>query len=436
MSPKENPPSQESTPTEHAESIEYTSSGEYAVYKVIAPWKAHPHISIDLLLEKNPRENGFFYTPQQKDLLSFLYETVQEKNFPNRKDGQLQITHPLNVVYFLQKARADFLTVAVGLLHDYIEDSVDLYQQEKKFSDNEKITALDSYEQRITADFRTELSDYCQKQNQPSETSSTISSTLVSVTELLTRHKRHRYYRSIAEIFRCADPLLKERAIQVKLADRMHNIQCLEIFSEEEMLYQCFKNLFILNNVKSYLLENNLVSRVDIIYSNEKSATEKLFHKCGKATIRAGSRVSRKTVRKITDNPAKFEEMIEDIEDFIFCSHGRYSLATKDNRIVKEWSPEWIHLSNIFNGIVLKYDARLHDDLEDFGRRKEQEIKAYQGFFADYHFLPSQLEAVMDYKDAYALKNIILWMLYSQNYKIDNFQCSHLCSRNRKCLEG
>jgi len=406
-------------------------SDEYEVFRIIAPWKPYPNISLDLLLEQNPQENGFIYTSQQKDLLSFVYEKVQEKNFPPRKDGQLQITHPLNVAYFLQKARADFLTVAVGLLHDYIEDSVDLYQQEKRLAGPGKIAALDLYEKEITAVLQIELSDYCQKQNLPLETSSTI----IAVTELLTRHKRHLYYRSIAEVFRCADPMLKERAIQVKLADRMHNIQCLEIFNEEEMLYQCFKNLFILNNVKNYLLESNLVSRADIIYTNEKNTTEKLFHKCGKATIRAGSRVSRKTIRKITDNPAKYEEIIEDIEDFIFCSHGRYSLATEDNRVVKEWNPEWINFSNIFNGIALKYDARLHEDLAEFERRKEQEITAYHSFFADYNFLPSQLEAVMDYKDAYALKNIILWLLYSPHHKIDNFQCSHLCSRNRKCLE-
>ncbi len=407
-------------------------SGEYNVFRVISPWKSPPQVSLSFLLEQNPAENGFSYDAQQKGLLSFLYEKVQEKNFPPRKDGQLQITHPLNVAYFLQKARADFLTVAVGLLHDYVEDCVDLYQQEKQFSGPGKAGVLDLYEKEVLAALYVDLGAYCQREGLPSETTSTI----VMATELLTRHKRHRYYRSIAEIFRCSGPQLKERAIQVKLADRMHNIQCLGIFSEEEMLYQCFKNLFILNNVKSYLLENDLVSRADIIYSNEKNITEKLFHKCGKATIRAGSRVSRKTVRKITDNPSRFEEIIEDIEDFIFCSHGRYSLTTGDNRVVKEWSPEWAHLSNIFNGIVLKYDARLHDDQEGFERRKEQEIRAYQGFFADYHFLPSQLEAIMDYKDAYALKNIILWLLYSPNHKIDNFQCSHLCSRSRKCLEN
>jgi len=76
---------------------------------------------------------------------------------------------------------------------------------------------------------------------------------VLGAVRLLTRHKRDCYYQSIIEIFVGDDEKMRERAIPVKLSDRIHNILCIESFNEQQRMFQCFKNLFILNNVKNIL---------------------------------------------------------------------------------------------------------------------------------------------------------------------------------------
>ena len=56
-------------------------------------------------------------------------------------------------------------------------------------------------------------------------------------------------------------------------------------------------------------------------------------------------------------------------------------------------------------------------------------------FFADFNFNDNQLDAIIGYKDAYALKEVVARLLYKSNYLISGFGCSELCSRRMVCMK-
>lgn len=188
-------------------------------------------------------------------LCEFLYNKCRDlcNELPPRKNGHHSFLHPINVVLTLKRCGVqDTTTLLCGLLHDYIEEHVDLHKNDKGIGNTESEKyALDEYEVRFVSKFEKELFDFCSAQKVNSAAVGHIIETL----KLLTRLKRHYYYKSISYIFTCPDPELRERAIQVKLADRVHNILSVECFDEKGRLYQCFKNLFIINSTKHFLLE-------------------------------------------------------------------------------------------------------------------------------------------------------------------------------------
>ena len=222
-------------------------SKEYKTYKDLEHWKP-----IDEIILVNDLTN-------KKDEFAPLFEYVYKKTkeayhyFPDRRDGQDSFTHPLNLVWDLKKAKVtDYVVLCAGLLHDYIEEMVDLYQRENNITKNQKgIGILDEYELVIIKELVDDLKKFCRKRVLCEE----IIDEVMSLLRLLTRHKRHFYYRSISEIFNYKDKEVKEKAIQIKLADRIHNIQSLDSFDTQGKVYQAFKNLFILNNTKRFLQE-------------------------------------------------------------------------------------------------------------------------------------------------------------------------------------
>src|SRR3989344_2038324 len=210
----------------------YALTSEYQTFKYLQPWQKENDLQKLKLLFAN-----------LNPLFSYLFQKTEQlyAKLSARKDGDNPFLHPLNVVLALRDAKiTDEITLCVGLLHDYVEEVVDLYRDEHHLDDESSdIEILDSYESTVFLVLEKDLSSQADK--------ATVQ-LILDALKLLTRHKRDFYYRSISNIFQSQDEKVKEIAIQVKLADRTHNILSIECFSEEKRNYQCFKNLFILNN--------------------------------------------------------------------------------------------------------------------------------------------------------------------------------------------
>ena len=89
------------------------------------------------------------------------------------------------------------------------------------------------------------------------------------------------------------------------------------------------------------------------------------------------------------------------------------------------------HLVKLYLGIVRKYDALLHHEAKEFKLRERQELQFCKRFFKDYHFSSEQLKAILDYKDAYAFKEMLARLLYNPNYFMSLFVATELSRHNR-----
>jgi len=389
-------------------------SREYQAYQQLEHWKPYNEI----LLKKEFSKSKAFSTP----LFNFLYEKVKKEyqHVPRRKNDKDAFTHPLNVAMDLIKAKVDDeITICAGLIHDLIEEKVDIFKKKKQLKeDSESASILDQYELKICTELETQLQQFALKNKIPLPKITE----LIQVVKLLTRHKRHFYYRSISSIFNCQNPKLKERAIQVKLADRIHNIQSIECFKEEELVYQCFKNLFILNNTKKFLQDK---------YGKKNNPskgihpTEKLFKKCCKSTYDAFLTVGGMCLNK----------NISPVVSMLQLAFHKYAWEKKGSEAVTDVNISENHPMRLFHGIVKKYDAKLHQEKDKFNFMKEQEREYCRRFFRDYHFSEEQISAIVDYKDAFALREITARLLYDPEYVVSNFSCSKLCTRGMVCMK-
>lgn len=382
-------------------------SAEYKAFVELEHWQPlHEILSPERLLDPQVQFYPFF---------SALYFKTKElyRKVPARKNGENPLLHPLNVVCNLQKAGiTDGITLSAGLLHDFIEEEVDIYKREHKIPKTAEGRAfLDKYEEKAFARFEPEVLSICKNANiQPGDCGQVL-----GTLHLLTKHKRHFYYKYISTLFTSADPLRKEVAIQIKLADRMHNILSISCFNGEEKIYQCFKNLFILNNVKKFLLD----SRRKKIKNH--TATQKLFKKCGKATYDAFLVICRQASPK---------EIVV-VQAMVELAFHKFAIEKDGLRQVTDVNVQEMHPLRLFLAVVRKYDARLTHKYDTFKLMKKQEMAYCRLFFADYKFTSEQLQALIDYKDAYALKEVMARLLYDPQYVISGFLAQELSREGR-----
>lgn len=383
---------------------------EYEAFQELEHWRPVKNIiSLDKLMDLH--EPLF-------PLLNHLYRKVQDfyRHLPRRRNGDTAFLHPINVVWNLKKAGiSEGITLCAAILHDYVEEQVDAFKRKNKLGrDAESIKRLDRHEAKVFMELEREMVAVCAEHGLAAAAAYAINDIL----KLLTRHKRHFYYQSISCIFNAASSATKECAIQIKLADRLHNILCIECFNEEERVYQCFKNLFILNNTKQYLRKKKYHHR----HRRGTSATEKLFKKCGKATYDSFLAICNLSARK------GFTPMIHSILQLAF---RKFAIEHSGLKEVTEIDEREVHPMRLYHAVVRKYDARLHHEWDKFEQMKKSEMDYCNKFFANYHFNAEQLQALVDYKDAYALKEVVALLLYDKKYVIRRFLSSELSRQGR-----
>ncbi len=382
----------------------------YKAYKVLEHWQP---VRTVLTPEELADKNDPLYP-----LFEYLYEKTKQlyTKIPKRKNGEESFIHPLNVVWDLRKAHLhnDVVVLCIGMLHDYIEEVVDLYKKEHSITETKQgKKRLDTYEIQVGKDLEKELVEFCTEQNIDVNIARRIS----TATKLLTKHKRHFYYKYISQIFSCEDIDLKEIVTQVKLADRTHNILSIECFSGEERLYQCFKNFFILNNAKQFLLQRYGPE----VFLTKQNPTERLFNKCAKATYDAF----------LTICHLCFHRGIGDAKSMIQLAFKKFAYEKSGLGKVTEIDWKERHPLWLFQGIIWKFDARLHHEWEKFELVKAKEKEYCKLFFSDFHFNDDQIQGVIDYKDAYALKEALARVLYLPNYIVSRFLTSDLTNHGR-----
>lgn len=378
-------------------------SQEYKEYKYLQHWYK----------QDDAKRLKELVLKDKTDLFIYLFEKTWKlySGLPRRKDGQERFIHPLNIVLALQGAGIkDEITLCVGLIHDYVEETVDIYKRKNDISlDKKGVKKLDDYEDEVFKELEKNLLNHADKDKVKK---------IISALRLLTRHKRDFYYRSISGIFNHSDKEIKEIAIRVKLSDRIHNILSISTFNEQERIYQCFKNLFILNNSKKYLLED---PKGRISDTKEIMPTELLFKRCSKATYDSFLTLCHLCLGK----------GLRSINSMIQLAFKKFALEKSGVWEVTKVDPQETHLMRLFHGVVRKYDARLHHEWEKFEEMKKSEHDYCRKFFADYNFSEEQIRAIIDYKDAYSLKEVVAYLLYLPDYVVSKFISSELTEKGR-----
>ena len=146
------------------------------------------------------------FNKDELDLMEKAYEKAEKfhsKYNPPRKAGEPYITHPLSVAYILAKFGADCNTICAGLLHDVVEDTpCTLEELANEF--NEDIA---------------QIVDVVTKINNKDDINGSKDATHRKILEGVRKYGINGL-----------------RAILVKLADRIHNIQTLSVFNESKRI--------------------------------------------------------------------------------------------------------------------------------------------------------------------------------------------------------
>lgn len=155
-------------------------------------------IRIDDIIEKVER----YQKNADTDLLrqAYVYSAMVHKQ-QLRQSGEPYLIHPLEVASILCDMKLDTTSIAVGLLHDVVEDSATTVEEIEKYFGKEIAHVVDGVTKLSRAQFRS-------KEEQQAES-----------------------FRKM--ILAMVDDL---RVILVKLADRLHNMRTLQFLSPEKQM--------------------------------------------------------------------------------------------------------------------------------------------------------------------------------------------------------
>ena len=172
----------------------------------------HDDITFYDLIEKVRKYND---DDDELRIIEKAYNYAKEKHFTQKRiTGDDYITHPLNVAYILTDVNADYKAICAALLHDTIEDS------DGSFQEIEKLFGYDI----------ANLVEYVTKINRINFNSDS---------EQMAANQRKILVGLASDV----------RVLIIKLADRLHNMRTLYVFSPEKQQRKARETLEILTPV-------------------------------------------------------------------------------------------------------------------------------------------------------------------------------------------
>lgn len=224
-------------------------------------------IRFEDILDKVESNNPHF----DEELLQKAYIfTALEHKGQVRRSGDPYLVHPLNVAYILSEMRLDETSVAVGLLHDVLEDTL---------TTKEKLQTLFGDEVAGLVDGVTKISRYAyvSKEQQQAET---FRKMILAMSKDL-------------------------RVILVKLADRLHNMRTLQYLSEDRRqtiaqetmdIYAPIANRLGMGRIRSELQDLSFRHLLPKEYEELRASVDAKMSASGEAVERIRQTIAEKMV--------------------------------------------------------------------------------------------------------------------------------------------
>lgn len=205
---------------------------------------------------------------------------------------------------------------------------------------------------------------------------------LISLSQLMTHDKELSFFRYVERGITHRDADMREGWILIKLCDSFNNTLDMIVIagdahSNSDRIRRCAKNIFLLNCVKEYFIQEN-VPKDNAAYKLFLETCRKTFEALTQAALQAGG--------KIGELAGKRDWLLADYE--------------MRGGIEKVTLPQ--ELDSPFDGIILRYNHYMQD------HKSEQ---------AEHH-----KDVVNQYDDAIALRLAVKTLAMKDNYTIRNFQ--------------
>ena len=172
----------------------------------------HDDITFYDLIEKVRKYND---DDDELRIIEKAYNYAKEKHFTQKRiTGDDYITHPLNVAYILTDVNADYKAICAALLHDTIEDSDGSFQEIEKFFGYDIANLVECVTKINRINFNSD-------------------------SEQMAANQRKILVGLASDV----------RVLIIKLADRLHNMRTLYVFSPEKQQRKARETLEILTPV-------------------------------------------------------------------------------------------------------------------------------------------------------------------------------------------
>ncbi|MGI6683023.1 MAG: HD domain-containing protein [Myxococcota bacterium] len=374
------------------------------VFEKFDIWPPSPEpVDVNILTDGLPEPDVRF--------IEACYEIAQGivRESKRRRNGESRFTHPTNVAHFVKMAGCKPHVIAAAILHDTVDEPIRLLIEEKgkdaeineeelgKFVHGEILKATDE------TGYDRDLAELVYK-----------------IVLVLTHVDADRFYEGIGEIFSHYDYDIRLISVAIKLADRLHNIRTIENYVDEDRLYQCFKNVILLNYAKALLTDikaNGHQHPLKYVDDEITKAIELLFKKCGKATFQ---------VLQCLTHAERSDSNVFPVLAYLSLGLEKYHHQKGGLDEITDGALEiGVSIPNLFHGIIHKYERKLYRDHEAFQKIVDNELEYCKDIFSNEHLTDDELLVAIHYKDALALGEVVALLLYKEGYVVSGVDSLH-----------